>query len=297
MNIIHTHIVSKNSESQRLSDYAVGIFESLPSRKSLKKAIKRGEVLVNGKPENTAYRVQIGDQVDLLESQVNPPKTYRLKLEVLYEDEELAIINKPAGIPVSGNQFRTIQNALMDNITPSKKAGSLNWPKPVHRLDAPTSGLLVIAKTANAIMALSRQFENREVTKTYVAVAMGEIPHRGTITFDVAGAEALTVYELLETVPSLKNGTLSLLKLSPKTGRTHQIRKHLAKLGTPILGDSLYGLEGKVLKGKGLFLSAIGLSFTHPETQEMLTIEMPVPYKFKALMIREKRRYEKHRVT
>ena len=112
---------------------------------------------------------------------------------------------------------------------------------------------------------------------------------------DIEGLQSETVYNLQETVPSLKNEFLSLIKLHPKTGRTHQIRIHLSKLGYPIMGDKLYGEEGNVLKGKGLFLCAIGLGFKHPITSEELNIEISLPHKFVSLLEREKRRWEKYR--
>lgn len=294
MVILKTHIVPEGVEDVRLYDYAQQIFTTIPSRKGIKKAISREEIIVDGEKTTTGLWIKSGQKIELLESSVNPPKEYRLDLEVVYEDEYFAIINKPAGIPVSGNQFRTIQNALIGNIKLSKEADALRWAKPVHRLDSPTSGLLIIAKTAKTLVRLGQQFENKEIQKRYCAIVIGKTPKNGTIDIEIEGLKSLTEYQLKSFVPSLRNEFLSLVELSPKTGRTHQLRIHLSKLGFPILGDKLYGNEGKILAGKGLFLAAIELQFNHPITNEPIRIQIEAPYKFNALLDRENRRWEKY---
>lgn len=294
MVVLKTHIVPEGVEEIRLYDYAQQIFPTMPSRKGIKKAIAREEITVDGEKTTTGWWVKPGQKIELLESNINPPKAYNLALEVVYEDEYLAVINKPAGISVSGNQFRTIQNALIGKVKASKEADALRWAKPVHRLDNPTSGLLIVAKTAKALMKLGQQFENKEIKKKYCAIVIGQLPESGVIDFDIDGLTSLTDYKLGKIVPSLRNEYLSLVELSPKTGRTHQLRIHLSKLGFPILGDKLYGKEGEILKGKGLFLSATALQLNHPITSEVLTIEIETPYKFNALLERETKRWEKY---
>jgi len=293
MPVINTHIVPDTVAEIRLSDYLLEIFPTIPSKKGIKKAIKRKEVLVNGEISTTGYWVRANDKIELLESSVNPPKGYDLDLEVVFEDDYMAVINKPPGISVSGNQYRTIQNALIANITPSTQEDALRWAKPVHRIDNPTSGLLIIAKTARALVKLGQQFENKEIHKTYVAIVNGKLPENGIIDFDIDGLTSQTNYELIEVVPSLKNEFVSLVKLFPKTGRTHQIRKHLSQLGFPIVGDKLYADDSKVLNGKGLFLCALELSLSHPVLESKLNVKCPIPTKFKALLERENRRWEK----
>jgi len=292
--VLSTHIVPDGVEEIRLYDYVQQIFPLIPSRKGVKKAISREEIIVNGQKTTTGLWIKSGQKIELLESSVNPPKEYRLKLEVVYEDEYLAIINKPAGILVSGNQFRTIQNALIGNIKLSKEEDALKWPKPVHRLDSSTSGLLIIAKTASALVKLGKQFEKKEIEKKYCAIVIGKIPEIGIIDFEIEGLKSFTDYKLNCVIPSLRNEHLSLVELFPKTGRTHQLRIHLSKLGFPILGDKLYGSEGEILKGKGLFLSAVKLQFSHPITDESLNLKIEAPYKFNALLERENRRWEKY---
>jgi len=292
--VLNTHIVPKGVEEIRLYDYAAKIFPTIPSRKGIKKAIAREEIMVDGKKTSTGHWVKEGQRIDLLESSANPPKEYNLDLEVIFEDEHLAIINKPAGISVSGNQFRTIQNALIGNVSLSKEEDALRWPKPVHRLDGPTSGLLLIAKTAKALVKLGQQFEQKLIKKKYVAIVMGKTPESGVITSDIDGLKSLSEYITLKTINSLRSKQLSLVELMPKTGRTHQLRIHLSSIGFPILGDKKYGNVGNVLEGKGLFLCALGLEFNHPITSEVLSINTELPYKFNSLLEREEKRWGKY---
>jgi tRNA pseudouridine65 synthase/23S rRNA pseudouridine1911/1915/1917 synthase len=196
---------------------------------------------------------------------------------------------------VSGNQFKTIQNALLFNISPSAKQDSLNWPLPVHRLDNQTSGLLIIAKSKTARVRLGQAFESKvDIAKTYQAVVVGKIDKSGEVSIPVEGKLSLTTYKRLKIVKSLKNEYLSLVELSPKTGRTHQLRIHCSSIGFPILGDKLYGLEGLILKKKGLFLSATSLSFLHPVTSEKLSFSVDTPYKFLKRLENEEERFEKY---
>ena len=293
MPVIKTHIVPDGIEEIRLYDYVQQIFPTIPSRKAVKKAISREEILVDSQKTSTGHWVKSGQKVELLESSANPPKEYKLDLEIVYEDEYLAVINKPAGIPVSGNQFRTIQNAIMGNIEISNKEDALKWPKPVHRLDGPTSGLLIIAKTAKALVKLGQQFEQKLIQKTYVAIAMGLTPASGVMDDDIDGLKSLSEYKTIKVVNSLRSEHMSLVELSPKTGRTHQLRKHLLGIGHPIVGDKIYGEEGNVLEGKGLFLCALGINFKHPITKEELSLKLEIPHKFRSLLEREQRRWEK----
>jgi RluA family pseudouridine synthase len=295
MAILKTHIVPVGIKDVRLYDYVPKIFATIPSRKGVKKAISRGEILVNGNTSTTGYWIKENDKIELLESEINPPKAYNMQLEVVFEDDFLCVVNKPAGISVSGNQFKTVQNALIGNVKPSAQADALQWAKPVHRLDNQTSGLLIIAKTAKALMLLGQAFEKKTMCKTYYAIVSGKLEGNGVFDKAINEQKALTKYSVERTVNSLKNGFVSLVKLEPQTGRTHQLRIHLAEAGHPIMGDKLYGKEGNILTGKGLFLCAAGLDFTHPITNEALHLTIPMPYKFESLLEREARRWEKFR--
>lgn len=158
MIIQETHLVPEGVKNVRLSGYARIAFPSIPSRKGADKLIKRGELRINGKAAGTGDWVAPGQLLERIDSQRNAPKAYHRRLDVVFEDNDLAVINKPPGIEVSGNKFKTVENALSDNLYPSARADALPWARPVHRLDYSTSGLLLIAKNARAQVSLGRQF-------------------------------------------------------------------------------------------------------------------------------------------
>jgi len=292
--ILARHVVPVIETSQRLSDYLCGVFVQLPSRKSVKTAIKKGAVMIEGKKGHTGDWVKSHQEIQLIDLDKAPTKILKMPMEVLYEDAYLAVVFKPAGIPVSGNQFRTVENALLYNIQPSTALDALKQPRAAHRLDAPTSGLLLIAKTKQARISLGAQFEAKTIEKRYQAIVLGVPAPKGEIKEPIEGKKSWSVYERLQTVDSLKSGQLSLLNLYPKTGRTHQLRIHLSKFGFPILGDALYGKEGLILKHKGLFLTAIELKFKHPISGKAQEIVLPTPYKYEALLEREQRRFDRY---
>lgn len=293
MILLQSHSFGHEAEPIRLYDFAPTIFEQISSRKGIKKAIKRGEILVNGQISFDGYWLQPNDKIELVNLELSPPKPYRYKLDVVFEDDDLAIINKPAGISTSGNFYKTIQNVVVDNLESSLKHDALKWPRPIHRLDNQTSGLLIIAKTAMTCQNLGQQFEKKDINKTYHAIVIGTPETKGKISTYISEKEAITEYKVLTTINSIKNETLSLLELSPKTGRTHQLRIHLSEVGFPILGDKLYGKEGLILKRKGLFLCSTGLNFTHPTSGKLLHFSIPIPAKFNSLLKREKTMWEK----
>jgi len=292
--ILQTHIVPDGTPRARLSDYACTIFPLIPSRKGIKKAILRNEILINNEIANTGDWVEGGQIITWIEIEKKPAKILQLKLEVVYEDDFFAIINKPAGIVVSGNQFRTIENALLHNLTLSTELDALQKMRAVHRLDSLTSGLLIVAKTARAHLHFSNLFEKKKIQKQYQAIVIGKLEGEGRIDFIVDEKNAMTDFQSQLVVPSLKNKFLSLINLFPKTGRTHQLRIHLSKKGFPILGDELYGKEGLILKHKGLFLCAVGLHFSHPISQKEMEIKIDAPKKFGKLMEREEKRWRKY---
>lgn len=203
-------------------------------------------------------------------------------LKVLYEDETLAAIFKPAGIAVSGNSFKTVANALVQNLKPSKNPDAV-IPKPVHRLDYATTGVLLIGKTQSSITALNNLFKNKEIQKTYLAICIGDMPNLDLIDTPIDGKQASSKIQLIDRIESEKYGYLNLLKLFPETGRKHQLRKHLSEIGHPILGDQVYGKEGLILKGKGLYLHAMSLEFTHPNSNQLIKIKAEPPNRFQKL--------------
>lgn len=288
-----SHTVPASHDRMRVLDFASQVFESYNTRTAMKKAIKRGELYVNGEKSGGAQWIVKGMLIELYDLEHKAPKEYELQLNVLYEDEEMSVVWKPAGIEVSGNKFKTIENALVGQIKPSKAGDALKWPKPVHRLDKPTTGLLVVAKSASSIVSLSQIFEERKVRKIYHALVIGSMEGSGFIEAPIDGQSAKSGYRVLDKVPSLKCGALTLVEVELFTGRTHQIRKHLSGAGHPILGDTMYGQEGLIRSDKGLFLSAVELYIPHPKTGEEIHIVSPHPLKFDSYMERENRRFLK----
>ncbi len=289
-----SHIIPEKTRKASLYDYAIGLFPGLETRSSLKKAVKRGEVYVDGMPVFSSVRVGAGQKIDWKPGKSAGP-VYRMNLDLAFEDDHLLVVNKPAGLVVSGNRFRTLENALPAHAKTSAAEDALENPRPVHRLDSLTSGLVIFAKTRQALLALGEAMMAREIEKTYHTVVIGKTPLSGNIQHPIEGAEALTTYRRLETIPSLISGTLSVLKVVPLTGRTHQIRIHLSREGFPVLGDKLYGKDGFILKKKGLFLCATQLSFNHPVSGEKLEISISPPAKFNRFLEGEKKRWEKYR--
>ncbi|HET8855832.1 MAG TPA: RluA family pseudouridine synthase [Salinimicrobium sp.] len=267
------HIVPRLPGEIRIQEYAVGIFYLIKSRSAVKKAIKRGEILLEGKPAETSDWVKEGQKIEFRPT-VRKEKIFRLNLNILFEDQFISVIEKPAGLPTSGNYFRTLQRALPFNLEPSSALDALPRPLPVHRLDNPTSGLLIIAKTADALVRLNRDFEEKKISKLYSAIVLGNPPEEKTITLDIEGKPAVT--RLKKTGHFIVEETdLSLLQIFPETGRTHQIRIHLSRSGFPILGDTQYNGTTEKIKSSGLHLSATGLQFEHPQTKKQMNFEIP----------------------
>lgn len=291
---LKSHIVPPDSNLQRLERYCRGLFPELQSNKSVKKAIKSGAVLVNGNQSSTGYFVQINDEIQLWDLELNQPKPYTMDLDIVYEDEDMAVVFKPAGLVTSGNQFRTLVNVIQSHVKVQGE-GALKYAQPVHRLDTATSGLVVVAKSIRARIRLGQMFTDKSIQKTYTALVAGDLKEVGQINQPIDGKEAITNLKVLNRLESLNNGFITKVQLSPLTGRTHQLRIHLSSLGHPIIGDAIYGIEGDTLLHKGLFLCATKLQMNHPVTNKPIVIEVPVPEKFDKLMEREFNRYKKYK--
>lgn len=278
---IESHIVPTLPEKKRISNYAVNIFRLLPTKSGVKKALKKGEISIDGRPANSGDWIFGGEKLTL--SQENKIKPYKLLYDVVYEDDYIAIINKPAGVPVHSHSHRNIQNSLSFNIKPSNLDERMLVPRPVHRLDHETSGLLIVAKTYDAMTKLVQSLADRSVDKTYTAVAIGKISNEGAIEFELEGKKCKTVFSIAKTIDSEKYEQLNLLEINLKTGRRNQIRKHFLAIGNPILGDKKFYLPEKISYGNGLYLIANKLIFNHPISGKQLNIEISLPKKYSRL--------------
>lgn len=264
------------------------------SRSQVQQWLKDGAVSVNGEPVKANYKVKSADAivVEVPEPEELEIVAEDLPIEIIYEDDDVAVVNKPQGIvvhPSAGHAQGTLVNALMYHMKNLSSINGVIRPGIVHRIDKDTSGLLMIAKNDQAHEALAQQLKDKTSLRKYIALVHGVIPHeKGTINAPIGrskvdrkmqairedGKPAVTHFTVLE---RFENFTLVELQL--ETGRTHQIRVHMKYIGYPLAGDPVYGPK-KTLKGNGQFLHAKLLGFTHPQTNERMTFEAPLPEVF-----------------
>lgn len=281
---IESYTVPVLPKKIRLQDFGINIFKTITSKSALKKAIKQNLVHINCNIAATGDFLIGGEIIDLYQNpKVRKKPSIEITLKIIYEDDYLAIVHKPPGITVSGNKKWTLENALAHNLKQSTQADGLMRPEPIHRLDHPTSGVLLIGKTSQSVIALNKLFENREIQKVYFAIAIGSLKEEGIITTPIDLKESQTDYIVRKTVVSERFGYLNLVELIPCSGRKHQLRKHLSELGNPILGDKEYGKEDLILKGNGLYLHAYSLKFTHPFSKETILASSSLPDKFESI--------------
>ncbi|VEF01170.1 ribosomal large subunit pseudouridine synthase D [Streptococcus pyogenes] len=274
------------------------------SRGQANDQIKQGLVLVNGQQKKAKYTVQAGDVIcfELPKEEVLEYQAQNIPLDIIYEDDALAIINKPQGMvvhPSAGHPSGTMVNALMYHIKDLSSINGVVRPGIVHRIDKDTSGLLMVAKTDAAHQALAEELKAKKSLRKYLAIVHGNLPNdRGMIEAPIGrsekdrkkqavtakGKEAVTRFTVLE-----RFGDYSLVELQLETGRTHQIRVHMAYIGHPVAGDPLYGPR-KTLSGHGQFLHAKTLGLTHPMTgKEMIfTVEAPEIFQKVLKLLRKK---------
>lgn len=261
------------------------------SRSQANEAIKNGNILVNGKAVKAKYSVKEGDLVtyDLPEPEVLEYEAEDIPLDIVYEDDDVAVVNKPQGMvvhPSVGHTSGTLVNALMYHIHDLSSINGVVRPGIVHRIDKDTSGLLMIAKNDRSHQALAEELKDKKSLRKYLAIVHGNISNdRGVIEAPIGRSEkdrkkqavtakgkpAVTHFKVLE-----RFGNYTLVELTLETGRTHQIRVHMAYIGHPVAGDPLYGPR-KTLKGNGQFLHAQTLGFTHPTTGESLRFSVEPP--------------------
>ncbi|HEY1242619.1 MAG TPA: RluA family pseudouridine synthase [Bryobacteraceae bacterium] len=282
------------------------IHERLPqfSRSRIQEWIRGGRVRVNGAVQRASYLIRREDAIEVEPSEPPPLRATAedLPLTVLYEDEDLVAIDKPAGMVVhagAGVHAGTVVNALLHRFGRLSSAGGPLRPGIVHRLDRYTSGVLLAAKNDSAHQALANQFAGREVEKVYIALVHGMVkPESGRIERPIArdpvrrirmtarlerGRAARTEYRVLRRFPGF-----TLLEVRIGTGRTHQIRVHLSNAGYPVVGDTLYGAPAKVEGRPSLgryFLHAQRIRFRQPSTGEAITVEAPLPADLEAWLV------------
>ena len=285
------HEVGQIEGRTRIIDYCPEVFSILGSKSATKKAIAGERLMLNGKPAKFTDTVRRGDLIELTGSGVHKVKKYEIDLDIVYEDDFLIVVNKPGGIAVNGNRYKTVENAVADVNQSNPQTDALLRPVAVHRIDVPTNGLVMLAKTKTAQIKLGKAFQTNKVKKEYIAVVHGKPPAKGRIDEAIGEKRAITEFKNLQTVPSQVFEHLSLLRLRPVTGRTHQLRIHLNNRGHLIVGDKMYAEGRKTILGKGLLLCAAKLQFTHPETGAPVVVEIDPPAKFERVLRREKERF------
>ena len=276
------HQVGKVSPACRIYDYLPGKFSVIPSRKGIKKALKRGQIYRNGEIIHESDYIYEGDIIELKISE-KLTKPYLKKINVFHEDDFLAVVDKPPGLVVSGNQWKTLEHALIHNLKISEQNDYLPFPLATHRIDAMTSGLVLIAKTYKTRRQLGEMFKNSEVSKGYYAVVYGKTDTDFEIRTPIGDKAAKTTFSLIKS-KTIEGEAVSLLNCNPVTGRKHQIRIHLKENGTPIIGDKVYGESRTKFDNKSMFLCSCRLEFLHPITREKLAFERDLPKKFRSLI-------------
>lgn len=297
----------EDTEGERLDSYLAFRLNNV-SRSYLQKLIKEGLVLVNGNGSKARYRVKIGDyiQIKLPEQEQEEPIPENLPLDIIYEDKDIVIVNKPEDMvvhPAPGNPTGTLVNALLYHVDSLYSGKDIIRPGIVHRLDKDTSGLLAVAKNEIAYNSLIQQLKNRSMERIYEALVYGVLnSDEGTINVPIGrhpvdrkrmtvrkenGKEAITHFKALE-----KFQDYTLLEASLETGRTHQIRVHMAYINHPIVGETVYSKRKNEFGLKSQLLHAKKLGFVHPRRGKYMEFEIELPVKFKKVLeiLRERNR-------
>ena len=292
-------VVKDNTQKIRLDNYICSQKQEL-SRTTVQRLIEQEKILVNGKKQKPSYKPEDGDKI-----QIEIPEAQEIKLEaqdiqvpVIYEDKDIIVVNKPKGMvvhPGNGNPDGTLVNAILSMCKGSLSGiGGKIRPGIVHRLDKDTSGLLIIAKNDEAHIKMSKQIQDRKVIKKYIALVKGTVPEdeatidlpiarstkdRKKMAVDPKGKKAVTHFKVLQ-----RFNKYTLLELKIDTGRTHQIRVHMAYIGHPVVGDMVYSNGKNEFGIEGQMLHAKYLEFNHPITGELLKLEAPIPEYFKNVL-------------
>jgi len=291
-------LIVESEEQKRIDAYISENTEY--SRTAVQRLIEEEKITVNGKKEKASYKVQNGDIIEIEEE---PAREIKLKaqdipLQILYEDKDIIVVNKPKGMvvhPANGNPDGTLVNAVMAICKDSLSGiGGEIRPGIVHRLDKNTSGAIIIAKNDKAHINLSEQLKNHEIKKTYIALVRGVVKEnnatinmpigrskkdRKKMDVDQNGKEAITHFKVLK-----RYKDCTLLEINIETGRTHQIRVHLSHIGYPIIGDEVYSNGKNKWNIEGQCLHAKSLDFKHPITGKNMHIEAPIPEYFENII-------------
>lgn len=291
-------IVEDNYKNLRLDVFLSKFFED-KSRSYLQNLIQEGNVKINDNLKKSNYKLKVGDIVDVImpepaELNLEPED---IPLDIVYEDSDVIVINKPQGMvvhPAPGVYSGTLVNALLYHCKDLSGINGVTRPGIVHRIDKDTSGILVVAKNDNSHNRLAEQLKNHTMTRAYIALVEGILKaDKGTIDAPLArhpvdrikiavvkdGRKAVTHYRVLE---RFKNNTLVECRL--ETGRTHQIRVHMAYVGHPLVGDPVYGYKKQRFNLQGQMLHAKKLGFIHPSTGKYIELESDLPEYFKKIL-------------
>ena len=277
------------------------------SRSFASKLIEDGSVLINGREASKKTKVNINDEVEITfdEPEELEAKPENIPIDIVYEDDSVIVVNKPQGMvvhPAPGNPGGTVVNGLLYHCSLSNINGVVR-PGIVHRIDKDTSGLLVVAKTNMAHEFLSEQLKDRKALRKYWCIVNGNIKEdEGTVDKPIGrhpvdrkrraiiegGRDAVTHYRVLE-----RFGKFTLVECTLETGRTHQIRVHMASIGHSIVGDPVYGIKRDRENGKGQVLHAKTIGFIHPKTKELMEFNSELPEYFKQLLNKIRSEYNK----
>lgn len=290
---------SKESKNQRLDAFLASSLDGL-TRSQATRLIESGEVAVNGRAVSKSYKLAGGEDIAVTLPEPEPVEAVPqdIPLDVVYEDADVIVVNKPSGMvvhPAPGHPDGTLVNALLYHCagTLSGVGGALR-PGIVHRIDRDTSGLIIAAKNDAAHQYLSAQLADHTLARTYECIVVGALREdRGTVDAPIArhptdrkrmavvagGREAVTHWEVIARYPGYTHVRCRL-----ETGRTHQIRVHMAYIGHPILGDTVYGAKKEVPGLTGQCLHAVGLRFLHPRTHEVVELSCPLPDEFTRML-------------
>jgi len=290
---------SEESKNQRLDAFLASSLDGL-TRSQATRLIESGEVAVNGRAVSKSYKLAGGEDIAVTLPEPEPVEAVPqdIPLDVVYEDADVIVVNKPSGMvvhPAPGHPDGTLVNALLYHCagTLSGIGGALR-PGIVHRIDRDTSGLIIVAKNDAAHQYLSAQLADHTLARTYECIVVGALREdRGTVDAPIArhptdrkrmavvagGREAVTHWEVIARYPGYTHVRCRL-----ETGRTHQIRVHMAYIGHPILGDTVYGAKKEVPGLTGQCLHAVGLRFLHPRTHEVVELSCPLPDEFTRML-------------